>query len=144
MKLHVKPRPIGIALLIFLILYVGLNIFTRKVGWDGNPDSDKFVMIAVIGMFPWLVSGYVAAWLGKTHGVLYGILLAPLTVLSQELDCLARLPALLKACSVTNVGYYLIYAVPLRGIGGLIWEIKELIKRRRVKDTLQGINKIDA
>jgi hypothetical protein len=133
--LNIKTRPIGLALAVFVVLYIGLNIFTRLIGPFRIPDSNEYLVTMFVGLFPWIIAGYVAASLAKSYGALYGALLCPITSLIQEADCLIRLPAFLHTCTLGPWSYYLAYGLILGGLGGLIWQIKETIRRRRSNPT---------
>ena len=128
---NVKIRPIGIALLVFIILYIGLNVFAHFTMPFRAPDSNGYMMVLLFGFFPWLVAGYVAASLAKNHGIFHSALLGPLTSLIQQIDCFVKLPTLLHACTLANWFYYLVYGVVLSGIGGFVWYLKKIIQKRQ-------------
>lgn len=128
----VKPKPIMIAFVVFAILYDSVQILIQFIGPYRINEAGPYQIVQISGLLPWIIGGYTAAWLGKGLGVLYGIALVPLTAITQQVDCLTHFDASLHTCTTTTFAGYTIYGLIFAGLGGGIWDIQRLIRKRRL------------
>lgn len=126
-------KTLGISVAVFLVLYEALQVLIRVIGPFRIPDSPEYVAVMVLAITPYLIAGYVAASEGRKRGLVNCIILGIISAVFLEIDCIVRIPSLLHACGAGNIIYYLVQGIVLAGIGGLTWNLKEAIRRRRAK-----------
>ena len=125
----IKVTAIGIALLVFAVLYFSLTVFTQMMG-SRITSPGMFLLINAIALFVWIIPGYLAARLAKTRGALNGAIVGVGATLLEGVDYLFSSSGL--AHTFREHWYlFLVYGIVLSGLGGLLWDIKTMIKTRR-------------
>lgn len=123
-------KPLVAGVVTFLILFAVVQGVAKTLGARGVSDPTLSIFMLALELLPWLIAGFITAVLGRTRIFLYSTVLGLVTALVQELNCVVQLPALLHACTSTTFLFYSAYGIVLASLGGMIWRLIEINRRR--------------